>query len=78
MRMHNPPHLGETLKQDVLPALGLSVTEATEQLVTCRPVLGAERTRRDQRRNADPSIAVDGRQPRGVATRPVAVRSVAG
>lgn len=31
-RMYNPPHPGETLKEDVLPALGLSVTEAARQL----------------------------------------------
>jgi addiction module HigA family antidote len=30
--MHNPPHPGETLREDVLPALGLSVTDAAEQL----------------------------------------------
>jgi antitoxin HigA-1 len=35
-RMFNPPHPGETLREDVLPALGLSVTEAAAQLgVTC-------------------------------------------
>lgn len=32
MRMHNPPHPGETLREDVLPALGLSVAAAAEQL----------------------------------------------
>ncbi|NYT80960.1 HigA family addiction module antidote protein [Alcaligenaceae bacterium] len=32
MRMHNPPHPGETLREDVLPALGLSVAEAARQL----------------------------------------------
>ena len=26
-RIHNPPHPGETLRDDVLPALGLTVTE---------------------------------------------------
>jgi antitoxin HigA-1 len=31
-RMHNPPHPGETLRDDVLPALGLSVTEAALEL----------------------------------------------
>ncbi|GAB6044271.1 HigA family addiction module antitoxin [Endothiovibrio diazotrophicus] len=34
--MHNPPHPGETLRDDVLPALGLSVTEAAEQLGVSR------------------------------------------
>ena len=27
-RIHNPPHPGETLLEDVLPALGLTVTDA--------------------------------------------------
>lgn len=31
-RMHNPPHPGETLREDVLPALGLSVTQAAREL----------------------------------------------
>ncbi len=30
--MHNPPHPGLTLRDDVLLALGLSVTEAAQQL----------------------------------------------
>ena len=34
-RMHNPPHPGETLREDILPALGLSVTEAADQLGVC-------------------------------------------
>lgn len=34
--MHNPPHPGETLREDVLPALGLSVTEASKQLGVTR------------------------------------------
>ncbi len=38
-RMHNPPHPGDTLREDVLPALGLSVTEAAEQLRVTRPAL---------------------------------------
>jgi len=38
-RMYNPPHPGETLKEDVLPALGLSVTEAAEQLGVSRVAL---------------------------------------
>lgn len=37
--MHNPPHPGETLREDVLPALGLSVTEAAEQLRVTRAAL---------------------------------------
>lgn len=38
-KMHNPPHPGETLKEDVLPALGLTVTEAAEQLGVARVTL---------------------------------------
>lgn len=37
--MHYPPHPGETLRDDILPALGLSVTEAAEQLGVARPTL---------------------------------------
>lgn len=35
-RMFNPPHPGETLKEDILPALGLNVTEAAMQLGVTR------------------------------------------
>lgn len=35
-RMHNPSHPGEMLKEDVLPDLGLTVTEAAEQLGVSR------------------------------------------
>lgn len=38
-RMFNPPHPGLTLRDDVLPALGLSVTEAAEQLGVSRVAL---------------------------------------
>lgn len=31
-RMHNPPHPASILKDDILPELGLSVTEAARQL----------------------------------------------
>lgn len=37
--MHNPPHPGETLKEDVLPELGLTVTEAAGQLGVSRAAL---------------------------------------
>ncbi len=37
--MHRPPHPGETLRDDVLPALGLSVTEAASQLGVTRVAL---------------------------------------
>ena len=38
-KMHNPPHPGDTLRADILPALGLSVTEAAAQLGVARPSL---------------------------------------
>lgn len=38
-RMHNPPHPGEMIKEDVLPELGLSVTDAAEQLGVSRVAL---------------------------------------
>ncbi len=38
-RMHNPPHPGEILKQDVLPQLGLSVTAAAAHLGMSRVAL---------------------------------------
>lgn len=37
--MHNPPHPGETLRDDVLPALALSVTDAARQLGVTRAAL---------------------------------------
>lgn len=39
VRMFNPPHPGLTLRDDVLPALGLSVTEAAQQLDVNRVTL---------------------------------------
>jgi len=38
-RMFNPPHPGETLKEDILPALGLTVTQAANQLGVTRTTL---------------------------------------
>jgi len=38
-RMFNPPHPGETLREDVLPALGLTVTDAARQLGITRTAL---------------------------------------
>ena len=38
-RMFTPPHPGLTLRDDVLPALGLSVTEAASQLDVSRVAL---------------------------------------
>ena len=37
--MYNPPHPGLTLRDDVLPALGLTVTEAAQQLGVARGTL---------------------------------------
>ncbi len=39
MTMHNPPHPGETLRDDVLPALGLTVTDGAAQLGVTRAAL---------------------------------------
>ena len=38
-KMHNPPHPGATLREDVLPALGLTVTDAAKQLGVTRAAL---------------------------------------
>ena len=38
-RMNNPPHPGKTLREDVLPALGLSVTAAAAQSGVTRAAL---------------------------------------
>ncbi len=38
-RMFNPPHPGLMLRDDVLPALGLSVTQSAEQLGVSRVAL---------------------------------------
>ena len=37
--MYNPPHPGETLRDDILPALGLTVTDAAAQLGVTRAAL---------------------------------------
>jgi len=37
--MHNPPHPGGTLKEDVLPALNLTITDAAAQLGVTRAAL---------------------------------------
>ncbi|TAM90654.1 MAG: addiction module antidote protein, HigA family [Candidimonas sp.] len=36
MQMHNPPHPGSILKEDVLPELALTVTQAAAQLGVSR------------------------------------------
>jgi addiction module HigA family antidote len=38
-RMHNPPHPGESIRDDILPALGLTVTEAARSLGVSRVTL---------------------------------------
>ena len=38
-RMINPPHPGETIREDILPALGITVTEAASQLGVSRVTL---------------------------------------
>ena len=38
-RIYNPPHPGETLREDVLPALGLNMTQAAAQLNVTRAAL---------------------------------------
>ena len=38
-RMHNPPHPGLTLRDDILPALELNVTDAAAQLGVTRAAL---------------------------------------
>lgn len=38
-RMFNPPHPGLTLRDDILPALGLTVTQAAQQLDVSRVAL---------------------------------------
>ena len=35
-KMHNPPHPGLTIRDDVLPALGLNVMQVAEQLGVSR------------------------------------------
>lgn len=39
MRMHAPPHPAEILREDILPTLGISVTEAAKQLGVNRVTL---------------------------------------
>lgn len=38
-RIFNPPHPGATLREDILPALGLTVTQAAQQLGVTRSAL---------------------------------------
>ena len=41
MKMHNPPHPGEILKEDVLPELGMTVTKAAASLHVTRRALSS-------------------------------------
>lgn len=38
-RMHNPPHPGESIRDDILPELGITVTEAAKSLGVSRVTL---------------------------------------
>jgi addiction module HigA family antidote len=38
-KMHNPPHPGLIIKEDILPALNMSVTEAADSLGVTRVAL---------------------------------------
>jgi len=37
----NPPHPGDTLREDVLPAMGLSITEAAKEIGVSRVALSS-------------------------------------
>lgn len=39
MTMHNPPHPGEILREDILPAMNMTVTEAAKRLGVTRATL---------------------------------------
>jgi addiction module HigA family antidote len=41
MGMYNPPHPGETIKEDILPALSLTITDAANALGISRKTLSA-------------------------------------
>jgi addiction module HigA family antidote len=38
-RMFNPPHPGETLREDILPELGMTITEAAREIGVSRVAL---------------------------------------
>jgi len=46
VKMHNPPHPGEILKEDVLPELGMTVTQAAAALRVTRAALSRVLNRR--------------------------------
>ncbi|RRD88045.1 HigA family addiction module antitoxin [Conchiformibius steedae] len=39
MKMHNPPYPAEIIREDILPALGISISEAARQLGVSRVTL---------------------------------------
>ena len=45
-QLYNPPHPGETLREDVLPALNLNVTQVAAQLNVTRAALSRVLNRR--------------------------------
>ena len=50
-RMFNPPHPGLTLRDDELPALGLTVTQAAQQLDVSRVALSRVLNGRTENQN---------------------------
>ena len=59
MKMHNPPHPGEVLRELCLKPLGLTVTQAARALGSKPqdPVGHSERPRRDQSRDGCSFVA---------------------
>jgi len=56
--MYNPPHPGLILRNDILPALGLTVTDAAEQLGVTRSDDGLDQ---GMRRNDAFCLVIGGR-----------------
>lgn len=54
-RMFNPPHPGEALREDVLPALGLTVSGAATRRIAPGSFAGVEWTDRDHAESCPPS-----------------------
>ena len=48
MNQHQPPHPGEILREDVLPALGLTVTKAATELGISRAMLSRVLNKHDR------------------------------
>ena len=80
-RMYNPPHLGEALREGVLPTLGFSLTDLAEQLGVMRVALikrpiscvrpeSAGKSRPQQRKTATSDLFnYNGNQPHKINTR---------